>query len=67
MEIAQVLYDVQFVAYLRKTFLDDNNTNQLAKGANGVGLVPGAMNSPQQMMPPGGFGLTGHSPLATNP
>ena len=23
MEIAQVLYDVQFVAYLKKTFLED--------------------------------------------
>ena len=24
MEVGQVLYDGQFVAYLRKTFLDDN-------------------------------------------
>ena len=56
MEIAQVLYDVQFVAYLRKTFLDENNPGQLAKGS-GAGLMPGAMPSPQQMMPPVGFGI----------
>ena len=46
MEIAQVLYDVQFVAYLRKTFLED--TNQMAKGGNGIGLsIP---PSPSQHM-----------------
>lgn len=30
MEVGQVLYDQQFVTYLRKTFLEDNNNqNQL--------------------------------------
>lgn len=34
MEIAQVLYDVQFVAYLKKTFLED--ANQMAADARDV-------------------------------
>lgn len=28
MEIAQVLYDVQFVTYLKKTFLDENQQQE---------------------------------------
>ena len=39
MEIAQVLYDVQFVAYLKKTFFEDANC---MGGKNGQ--VPGPNN-----------------------
>jgi len=45
MEIAQVLYDVQFVAYLKKTFLED--LNQMAKATamnqGGVLHAPGML------------------------
>ena len=42
MEIAQVLYDQQFVTYLRKTFLEDNcngggNNNAIGSGPTGLG------------------------------
>ena len=37
LDIAQVLYDQQFVAYLKKTFLDDNgNNNNQATSTNGA-------------------------------
>ena len=61
MEIAQVLYDVQFVAYLRKTFLED--TNQLAKGGNGGPTAPSNLASPlqQNIQTGGGHHNHGHA------
>ena len=57
MEIAQVLYDVQFTAYLRKTFIEDANNsmgknvqgiiNTGGNGGNGGGIGPVGIN-PQQ-------------------
>ncbi len=44
MEISQVLYDVQFTAYLRKTFLED--ANQMGKNGGGA----------QGLINPGGIG-----------
>ena len=53
MEIAQVLYDVQFTAYLRKTFIED--ANQMGKNGGGIintggnnGINPININPQQQ-------------------
>ena len=56
MEIAQVLYDVQFTAYLRKTFIED--ANQMGKNGGGIintggnnGINPININPQQQQQP----------------
>ena len=47
MEIAQVLYDVQFVAYLKKTFLEDLNQMGKATAVNQGGVL----HAPGMLLP----------------
>merc|ERR1740117_37063 len=52
MEVGQVLYDQQFVTYLRKTFLEDNNNqNQLNQSQMSANMSnSGGMGGPGNKM-----------------